>query len=262
MIYPLKVLQIETTNICNAKCVFCIHSKLKKFGTMSDKLFLKILNHAREIPSIKIIVPMLLGEPFCDDIINRLKQINKILPDKKIVIFTNGSLLNPKIIKQLDKIKNLEMWFSLNGTAETRKKLMGLDDYDYVVKMINLYKITGKPFQVSYINHPDITEEIKEFKKEIKKYDWKIAEVFYKNFSGDIFEGCRQTYCKRAISQMTIMYDGQVNLCCMEEGKVIFGDVKTSSIKKIWESPHRQMYCEAHSKGKYLLGVCENCTKA
>jgi len=259
--YNLNILQIETTNICNAKCKFCIHSSLKKFGTMSDKLFLKILQDARAITSLKIIVPMLLGEPLCDKkIIKRLKLINKILPEKKIVLFTNGSLFTPKIIKKLEKINNLIVVFSLNGaTKETRKELMGLDDFDPVVEMINLYQKTGKYFKVLMINHPSISHgEIAKF----NKFNWITTIIPYNNWSGDKFDDVRQTNCHRAISEMTIMYDGRVNLCCMEYGKVIFGDVNKQSVKEVWESPHRQMYCEAHSKGKFLRGVCSNCTKA
>ena len=118
----LKVLQVETTNVCNSNCVFCIHNSLKKFGTMSDKLFKKILMDAREM-NLDTIVPMLLGEPFCDrKIISRLKLINKILPGLTINLFTNCSLLTPKRVKQLTEIDSLIMHFSLNGTKATRKR--------------------------------------------------------------------------------------------------------------------------------------------
>jgi len=256
--YKLKVLQIETTNICNANCKFCIHSSIKKFGTMSDKLFKKILLDARGIKSLTTIIPMLLGEPLCDKkIIKRLQLINEILPSKSIHLFTNGSLLTPSLISKLIKIDNLFMHFSLNGmNKETRKELMELDDYDYVVDMINLYQKTGKPFEVLLVAHPSISDgDLKKF----KEFNWKTKLVKYGNWSGDKFKGTKATFCSRAISEMTIMYDGRVNLCCMEYGKVIFGDVNNSTVREIWESTHRQMYCEAHSFGKYLLGVCADC---
>ena len=58
---------------------------------------------------------------------------------------------------------------------------------------------------------------------------------------------------------MTVMYTGLVNLCCMEYGKVIFGDLNKQTIQEVWESPFRQMYAKAHSEAKYLKGVCSNC---
>jgi len=261
MILPLKVLQIETTNLCNSKCVFCIHNTLKKFGTMSDKLFLKILNDAKEIPSIEIIVPMLLGEPFLDKkIIKRLKLINKILPNKKVAVFTNCSLLTADILYELIKIKNLTMYFSLNGASkETRKKIMGLDDYFHCLQMIRLYeKLKGKCV-VQMVAHSSISSgEIKKFKKMFKKNN----VIGYKNWSGDKFCALPKTKCVRAICEMTIMNTGKVNLCCMEYGKVIFGDVNKKSLKEIWESPERQRYAQIHSEGKYMKGVCSNCTMA
>ncbi len=261
MAYPLRLIQIETTNLCNSKCKFCIHSSLKKFGTMSDDLYLKIIKDVAEISSIKVIVPMLLGEPLMDKkIISRMKLINSLLPDKNIYLFTNCSLLTPKIIKQLSNINNIVINFSLNGTCkEMRKKLMGLDDFEHCKEMIDLYKKTGKPFVVTLVKYPSVSNrEIEEFRKNSK---WKTSINTYKNWSGDKFEGVRQTNCHRAISQMTIMQDGQVNLCCMEYGKVIFGDANKESIKEIWESKYRQMYCKAHTKGIFLKGVCANCTK-
>ncbi len=262
MVNELKAVQIEVTNLCNSKCVFCSHSKLKKFGIMSDELFKKIILDLKEIPSIEVVVPMLLGEPFCDrKIIQKLKLINKILPDKKVVIFTNTSLLTKKKVEELSKIKNLRVFFSLNGARkETRKRLMGLDDYDHAVKMINLYAKTGNQFEVTFVNYPGVSEaELFEFKKKYAK----TMIIKYKNFSGDNFEAGPQSNCARAIKEMTIMWDGRVNLCCMDAfGKVIFGDVNKQSVKEVWESSERQRYSEAHKNGEYMGGICSNCTRA
>lgn len=260
----LKVLQIETTNFCNSNCIFCIHNTLKKFGTMQDNLFLKILNDAKEIDTLLEIIPMMLGEPFMDKkIIKRLKLINQILPGKKINLFTNCSLLTDKIVKELFKIKNLVMVFGLNGTKETRKKLMGLDDFDHVIKMIKFYA-SKKSCIVQLVAHPSVSKrEINEFLNLFPKKPPIIKIITYKNWSGDKFTAFPKTNCVRAINYMTIMYNGLVNLCCMEYGKVIFGDVNNNSIKEIWNSPKRQEYCITHSIGKYHKdSPCYNCTMA
>lgn len=262
-IKPLKIVQIEVTNLCNANCVFCPHSKVKKFGTMTDHLFKKILNDVKKINSVERIIPMLLGEPFCDrKFLQKLKLINKILPGMKITIFTNCSLLSRKKIIALSKIKNLEVFFSLNGACKkTRQDLMRLFDYDNAIKMIDLYAKTGRPYVVTLVKHPIVSSaEILEFKK---KYGNHMV-VEYKNFSGDIFDDGPKTHCNRAISEMTIMWDGIVNLCCMDAyGKVTFGDVNIASVKDIWESEARQKYANVHLDGHYMRGVpCSNCTKA
>ncbi|HEY0087402.1 MAG TPA: radical SAM/SPASM domain-containing protein [Candidatus Lokiarchaeia archaeon] len=260
----LKVLQIETTSLCNSHCIFCIHNSLKTFGTMSDNLFLKILNDAREIPTIQTIIPMMLGEPFLDKkIISRLKLINQILPKVKISLFTNCSLLTDKIVKELWEIKNLKMYFSLNGTKEVRKRLMDLDDFEHCFEMIKLYA-SKKECIVQMVQYPSVSNgELKEFKNLFPNAPPTLQVISYKNWSGDKFCALPKTSCKRAMYDMTIMWNGLVNLCCMEYGKVIFGDANKSSIKEIWESPSRQAYCLVHSEGKFLKNTpCYNCTLA
>jgi len=260
----LEVLQIETTNYCNAKCVFCIHNSLKKFGIMSDNLFLKILKDAKKIKTIREIIPMMLGEPFMDPkFLERLKLINKILPGRRIRIFTNCSLLTKQIIEELWKIDNLYMVFSLNGTKEIRKNLMGLDDFDNVIKMIKLYA-TKKHCIVQMVSHPSISnKEEKDFLNLFPNKPPIVKIISYKNWSGDKFTAFPKTKCERAISHMTIMWNGLVNLCCMEYGKEIFGDLNKQSIKEVWEKNKRQRYYILHSIGKYDKNTpCYNCTKA
>ena len=48
--YP-RVVAIETTNYCNAKCVFCPNNTLKRNRRhMSDALFEEIIEGCREFP--------------------------------------------------------------------------------------------------------------------------------------------------------------------------------------------------------------------
>lgn len=265
ILYPLYALQIETHNYCNGQCIFCPHKSLiTTHGTMDNSLFLKILEDAKEIPTISRILPMLNGEPFAEwNFIGRLRAINSILPDKQIVVFTNGSYFSHNLIDELVKINNLVLYVSINAT--TRKKRferMGLDDYDKVIEMTNYYdSVSNSPSYKSIVHLPDIKDrEIKKFKK---IWGEKGIIIYYKNFAGGQFNAKPATNCKRAISEMTILYDGRVNLCCMDmKGEMIFGDVNKSSVKEIWYSPERQKYAILHSKELSCNGPCSNCTGA
>ncbi len=256
----LKVLQIETTNLCNSHCVFCVHDRIKEYENMSDELFKKILNDAKKIETIKRIIPMMTGEPLMDKkFINRLKLINGILPNKQIEVYSNGSFLTSKIIKELASIENLTMFFSINGTSKkTRKKLMGLDDYDYVVKMVNLYALTEKPFRTIFVAHPSVKKE--EFHNFIRSWSNKALIIPYANFIGEKYRSDTiEKTCVRAISHMTVMWNGKVNLCCFDAlGKVIFGDLNTQSIKEVWNSKKRQSYAKAHLNGE-IIEPCNIC---
>jgi hypothetical protein len=46
--YPLGV-DIGTTNLCNASCIMCPHSKLKNMGTMDMKLYKKIIDNCAKL---------------------------------------------------------------------------------------------------------------------------------------------------------------------------------------------------------------------
>ena len=120
--------------------------------------------------------------------------------------------------------------------------------------MIKLYAKTGKPYEAIGIETM--------VNNKFEDLDIKTKVIGYRNWSGDKFKGTIQTGCFRAIHQMTIMYDGIVNLCCMEHGKATFGDVSKKSVKEIWESAYRQLYCNAHIVGGHIRGPCFNCTKA
>lgn len=254
----LKVLQIETTNLCNSHCVFCVHNEFKEFGTMDDSLFEKILNDAKEIETLEYVIPMLTGEPFMDKkILQKLKLINKILPGKKIHLYTNGSLLTPEIINELSSIENLTMFFSLNGNAETRKELMGLDDYEYVASMIRLYDLTKKPYKVLFVFYPAVARtNVENF---VRTWKDKANVLIYGNFLGRKYKAFGTTKCTRATSHMTVLWNGKVNLCCFDAfGEVIFGDLNNQTIKEVWNSEKRQSFATAHLEGK-IIKPCDKC---
>lgn len=259
----MKVLQIETTNYCNSQCIFCTHNKIKKIGVMSNKLFEKILIDAKEIKTLEILIPMLNGEPFSDKgILTKLKLINKILPGKKIILYTNGSFLNEEILSELKEIKDITINFSLNGNCkETRKRLMGLEDYEHVVKMISIYSKFGKPYQISFVADPSIN--VKELFEFSQKWGEHAQLLKHANFAGENFDTLGpKLNCIRAIEHMTVLYNGEVNLCCMDSpAKIIFGNLKKQSVKEIWESEKRQRYVKGHLNNE-IMDICDNCTGA
>ena len=70
-----RLVAIETTNYCNAKCSFCPNNALRRNRRhMSDALFEKIIESCREFP-LRNIEPFLNGEPLVDPkIMQRLEE--------------------------------------------------------------------------------------------------------------------------------------------------------------------------------------------
>jgi organic radical activating enzyme len=97
-----KTLFIETTNICNANCVFCAYQFQSKFrpgkGVMADEIFERALWDYRKMawdgPKEKQInFTPLVGEPLVDPkIIERTRRAKEM--GFRVIFFTNGILLN------------------------------------------------------------------------------------------------------------------------------------------------------------------------
>ena len=262
MINELAILQLETTNICQANCAFCQHSNFKEFGTMTDALYKKIIDEATYLPGLQTLIPMLTGEPFCDkQIIERIKYARESLPLVFIQLYTNGSLLSFDNLLRLKEMPNFSLSISLNGlNPETRQRLMGLNDWKHVVQMARYAEQIKLPYRVTMVAHPEIDPaEVRDFIKvggmALQYQSWAGQQYPYKRK--------RWTSCVRALNHMTIRYNGDANLCCFDPfGKVSFGNLNNQTLEEIWESPARQEYVEKHKTGEgNKLPMCESCTE-
>lgn len=258
----LAVLQIETTNLCQARCSFCQHGKFTEFGTMAEALYKKIINEASQLPKLQTIIPMLTGEPFCDkQIIDRIKYIRERMPWVGIQLYTNGGLLTLEILEQLKAVPNFNLSISLNGLNPiTREKVMGLKDWAHVVKMAHYAEQIKLPYRVTMVAYPEISQdEVRGFIQvggmAIQYQSWAGQQYPYKRN--------RWTSCIRALSHMTVRYNGDANLCCFDPfGKVSFGNLNNQTMEEVWTSQRRSEYRLKHKEGKGAdLELCNSCTE-
>lgn len=260
----LKIVQIETSTRCNARCIFCPHQNLKREkGDMTEILFRKIINQCKEL-NISLIFPFLNGEPFLfEKIYDYMEIINQELPNTSIGIFTNCSIVN---IDRLKKIKHLGLFLSVNAySSETYKKITGLNRDIVYENAKNIIKNIGGNITVSFISCKDNIKEVDEWRTYWKSLNVKIHIAEMKNYAGDIHvdRGIRQDIvCNRLKEVMTILWDGRVCLCCMDaEGKVILGNVNNDSLINIWNS---KKYMEMRNKmlnmKKSEIELCRLCT--
>ncbi|MEE8471049.1 MAG: radical SAM/SPASM domain-containing protein [Dehalococcoidia bacterium] len=268
----LEVLQIETTNLCNAHCIFCAHAQIAEHGTMSDRLYSKIVTDACKLdPPLKTFIPMLTGEPFLDpQLVDRIEEARAALPMTEIHLYTNGSTLTEELIRQLSEIPRFHLNISGNGASvETRKRLTGLGDYEYVARMIDYVDGLHIPHTVSLVRHPSVTRD----EEEAFNRRWgqptsgsfnRTPYVFqHLNFAGltcPIKEN-NFTRCIHATSHTTVLWDGRVNLCCMDPlGRKIFGDLNYQTVAEVWLSEGRQHYVARHEEGRGTeCEVCRDC---
>ena len=238
-----KILRIETTNLCNSKCTFCMHSKMKREkGFMNDELFNKILKESIKY-GIEEIHLQNFGEPLMDKtIFNKIKN-TKERGIKKVILFTNGSLLNEETCNKLIKSGLDELFISFEGYSpeEYNKTRMGLDYNTTSNNIKNLYKIRKQQKSLS----PKIIINTV-YDKTKKKYKNKFCDEWNK-FCDDIrfqtlHNWCnynnkivKNKFCQIPWSYMTILWNGNVVFCCLDyEGENIMGNIKEDTIREIW----------------------------
>jgi MoaA/NifB/PqqE/SkfB family radical SAM enzyme len=234
--------EIETINRCNGGCGFCPVNRerdprpLKK---MSEELFRKIVD---ELAALHFTQPVSLysnNEPFLDARIFDFAEYAKSkLPDARIVIFTNGTLLNvekyERIMRHID--------------------LLVIDNYctDYKlrpnVEEIARY-IEDKP------NLAHRTEIKIRYENEILTTRGGQAPNANAKPKSPIPVGCLLP-----TRQMIIRPDGALSLCCNDAlGTVTVGNVETDGLAGAWNSETARKIRREVLNSRTGFPICQAC---
>jgi sulfatase maturation enzyme AslB (radical SAM superfamily) len=275
-------LQLETSAVCNARCVFCPYPTMKrKHGFMDMDLFRKIIDEAATMPLVDHITLTGLGEPLMDEhLVERIKYIrSKVQPEVMITAFSNGTFLTEQMARDLCKAGLTVLYVSINALDHRRRKaIMKLDDYDVVEKQceraIQIFAEEGDGQQrvvVKAIITKDLFEpgEPDEF---IKKWggEWNKGGSAFIHMEGN-WAGAMwpvrvtpTSTCHRAIGEIMVLQDGRVSICCFDgEGQYILGDLNKQTIREMYNDPNGEAwkFRNAHAEGRRgELKLCSTCT--
>ena len=257
--------QVETTNLCNAHCIFCPRHLVKELGTMDEQLYRKIVDEAATIPNLQTFIPMGYGEPLMDpDIIDRVQYAcHKIYSPTVVKLYTNGILLEQPHIRALLGLRNFELSISINGVhPDTRQRLMGHNDSDHCLEMWQYAREHGMRTDATMVADDSITKE------EMEAFILQGGTLTrLANWAGQLWD-CPSIEpspgaCSRATSFVYLMWTGQMPLCCFDPvGVYDFGNVRDSTIMELWESPERQEIAfKVQYRDRKGLKLCGNCMK-
>src|SRR3954467_1127963 len=94
-----EIVQIESTNICNAKCVFCPRDDMhRRQGVMSFELFQKIVDECADLGITHVRVHN-YGEPFLDRHLTDKVRYAKEKGIKEVGMISNGSLITERVAR-------------------------------------------------------------------------------------------------------------------------------------------------------------------
>lgn len=267
--YP-RLVAVETTNRCNAKCSFCPnHSLARDRATMSDELFEKIIDDLKEFP-LKAIEPFLNGEPLMDPkIIERMAHINRHLPDTKLRLYTNGYLLTPERIDALRELELDHLFVSVNTlNPDKYMKTMGLKlektlgNLDYLTDPVRKSKVARKiTFRMVRMPNTPLNEQ-DDFLTFCKEHGVGSFIVGLFNYKGAIKSPMPvPNYPCENINRLDILADGRSALCCMDhEGDFSWGDLKTESALDVYNGTVARRYREILRTGRRRkIAPCKGC---
>src|SRR4029453_2947895 len=240
-----EIVQIESTNLCNAKCVFCPRDEMhRKQGVMSFDLFRKIVDECAELNITHVRVHN-YGEPFMDRQLVEKVGYAKQKGIKEAGMISNGPLMTEQGARGIIEagLDAINISVDASGREVFDATRLGLN-YDKVIANIErLLRGRKEPGRnrpkliLSFVRQNNSVDE-QAFIEHWKSIADKIHITDLHNWAGTLNRESAVNYpCYRPWLTFTVLWDGRVSLCCADfDGKTILGGLDTPSIAEIWNS--------------------------
>jgi len=256
-VYRLTSITIEISNRCNLRCIMCAHNKgMKRMPKdMEFNLLEKIITQTHTY--IKTICFSGVGEPFMNpNIFRMIEHIKK--NDKKVVIYTNGTLLDEEKMLRLLKLKVDILIFSVDGTKDSYEIIRGWSYEDIKKKILKFIELRNKFKKNTKIKIATVIFEKNE--RELKNFDnyWRNVVDGIK-YRPRILE-CEKEKEKRPrkicrepwYGNFFIGSNGEVVCCCGDcNGELALGNILEQELKDIWRGERLRDLRRRHLKGNF-----------
>ncbi|MBI2305505.1 MAG: radical SAM protein [Chloroflexi bacterium] len=275
--FPIKV-GIETSSLCNLKCIMCPNPHLtRRKGNLDFALYRKIVDEVTQHP-VEGIILCNYGEPLLNPAIFDMVRYAKDRGIREVRFNSNGTLLDEEAAERLIASGLDAISISMEGAREeTYQRIRVNAKYQVVTENLRrLMALKGqrrlaKPRVVlQTIRMRDNLEEL-----DVLCRDWQpvVDEVQITNFVNFSTMGGRvpdrrvdpvpqkRCPCLFLWERMTIFSDGRVPFCgCDADCSVAVGDVNDQSLQDIWRGEGFQAARAAHQRGDYAsLPLCADC---
>lgn len=263
-----EIVQIESTNICNAKCVFCPRDEMhRRQGVMSVALFRKIVDECAAL-GITHVRMHNYGEALLDRHLVEKIRYAKQQGILEVGMISNGSLITDKVARGMVEagLDAINISVDAGGKDVFDSTRIGLN-YDKVVANIErLVRIRGElgkrrpKLILSFVRQHNSADE-QAFIEHWRNVADKIHITELHNWAGTLNREADVNYpCYRPWLTFTVLWDGRVSLCCADfDGHTILGDLNTSSIQDIWNSEAYRLVRKEHleSGGPDVCRACD-----
>jgi radical SAM protein with 4Fe4S-binding SPASM domain len=261
------IVQIESTNLCNAKCVFCPRDEMhRRQGVMEFDLFRKVVDECAALGITHVRVHN-YGEPFLDKQLVEKVRYAKSKGIAEVGMISNGSLITEEIARGMVEAGLDAINISVDAAGKDVFERTRLNlDYDTVIGNVrNLVRIRGelgrqRPRLILSFVRQDNSADEQAFIQEWSKVADKIHITDLHNWAGTLNGQSDVRYpCYRLWQTFTVLWDGRVSLCCADfDGRNVLGDLRTSTIEQVWNSkPYRAVRRQHLESGG--PEICRSC---
>ncbi|MBI1872576.1 MAG: radical SAM protein [Acidobacteria bacterium] len=263
-----EIVQIEGTNICNAKCVFCPRDDMdRKQGVMDMALFRKIVDECAAL-GIRHVRLHNYGEPFIDRQLVEKTRYAKQRGIPEVGMISNGSLITEDAARGVIEagLDAINISVDAAGREVFESTRIGLK-YDKVIgnieRLVRIRAELGRkrPKLILSFVRQGRSDEEQAFIEHWRPIADKIHVTDLHNWAGTLNQTSDVKFpCYRPWLTFTVLWDGRVSLCCADfDGREILGDARTSSLKEIWYSDAYRRVRREHleSGGPAICRTCD-----
>ena len=262
-IKKLTSLIIEPTNTCNLRCTFCFVTEgmTRDGGFMGFSLFKKIID---DCPDLEHLCMHNWGEPLLHKDIFKMIEYAKNKGVNYVVMNTNGTLLSDKMIDRIVDSRLDIIRFSIDGSAETFKRVRGVDLFKIEENINKLKKIKEARRPELSMGVVFTVEEETEGDAEDYIFHWeKIVDhvrLQPKLITSPRIEICPEPFGKD-YGKLVVLWDGRVIPCCVDyNANLTIGSIQNDTIPNLWKSEKLDLLRQRHLKGDYPE-TCANCNE-
>ena len=277
--HPLH-LDIELTSQCNLKCQMCWQNGLlqeKKQGMMKEAIFKKVINEGIPL-GLSAIKLQSRGESTLHPKLPLLAEYAKNAGVKDVQLTTNGTVLTKK-----DKLKQLvtcgidKLIFSVDSEHnKSAQEIYGKNVPDVKKSVFDVLKIRGDLGQKTPVvrvqSIPDSNQSKQDKLSELQAMypnanEYMVNDLFdadtSESFSQDLSLRYEMFPCSYLWTRVVVFWNGEVGLCCRDYNNIQkLGNVKHTSIEKIWQGEKMRQLRKSHLDGhRNKVAVCKNCER-
>ncbi len=261
------IVQIESTNLCNAKCVFCPRDDMqRRQGVMEMDLFHKVVDECAELGITHVRVHN-YGEPFLDRQLVDKVRYAKQRGIAEVGMISNGSLITEEVAQgMIDAgLDAINISVDASGKEVFESTRLNLKYDDVIVNIETLVRLRSAAGRVrpklilSFVRQDNSVEE-QRFIDHWRTVADKIHITDLHNWAGTLNATSDVSFpCYRMWQTFTVLWDGRVSLCCADfDGRHILGDLRTQTIADVWNGP---AYLEVRRQHLESGGpeICRSC---